>query len=204
MHDDPAPTPELSEDHWSRMTVFRVLLTLGGIAAVIAPLCYITNSAAEGWDLLWAFVLVWVSFAVVMGLGAPASILVWVVSSIALSLLRVTDKEPVFRIVRWCIVIVGSSALILGGGLLIFDGWANNRMQTAQTLFERCMEPRTTTYTDTYKTCADSWASRSIGRRGACSHHGGVVERYVARYVTSPPHSPEYCRIDASRRSWRD
>jgi hypothetical protein len=24
-------------------------------------------------------------------------------------------------------------------------------------------------------TCADGWSSPSIGRRGACSHHGGVV-----------------------------
>lgn len=27
--------------------------------------------------------------------------------------------------------------------------------------------------------CADGWPSTSIGRRGACSHHGGVVTRWA-------------------------
>jgi hypothetical protein len=31
----------------------------------------------------------------------------------------------------------------------------------------------------TYRTCADGWASSSIGRPGACSHHGGVVTKTV-------------------------
>jgi len=30
-----------------------------------------------------------------------------------------------------------------------------------------------------YRTCADGWDSPSIGRRGACSHHGGVVTRTI-------------------------
>lgn len=33
--------------------------------------------------------------------------------------------------------------------------------------------PQTWTYVES--TCADGWRSPSIGRRGACSHHGGVV-----------------------------
>jgi ssDNA-binding Zn-finger/Zn-ribbon topoisomerase 1 len=32
-----------------------------------------------------------------------------------------------------------------------------------------------------YRTCADGWPSQSIGRQGACSHHGGVVTRKVDR-----------------------
>ncbi|WP_097964930.1 DUF3761 domain-containing protein [Streptomyces sp. or20] len=28
------------------------------------------------------------------------------------------------------------------------------------------------------QTCADGWTSHSIGKRGACSHHGGVVTVY--------------------------
>lgn len=28
------------------------------------------------------------------------------------------------------------------------------------------------------QTCADGWPSNSIGKRGACSHHGGVVTIY--------------------------
>ncbi|MFD4795909.1 hypothetical protein [Streptomyces anulatus] len=28
------------------------------------------------------------------------------------------------------------------------------------------------------QTCADGWPSHSIGKRGACSHHGGVVTVY--------------------------
>ena len=30
-----------------------------------------------------------------------------------------------------------------------------------------------------YRNCADGWDSPSIGRQGACSHHGGVVTRTV-------------------------
>ena len=30
-----------------------------------------------------------------------------------------------------------------------------------------------------YRTCADGWDSPSIGRQGACSHHGGVVTRTI-------------------------
>jgi hypothetical protein len=44
-------------------------------------------------------------------------------------------------------------------------------------------EPPPTTYTPirwTYQGygCADGWLSDSIGRPGACSHHGGVVSEY--------------------------
>jgi hypothetical protein len=35
----------------------------------------------------------------------------------------------------------------------------------------------TWTYVDT--TCADGWRSSSIGKRGACSHHGGVVKVWL-------------------------
>ena len=34
-------------------------------------------------------------------------------------------------------------------------------------------------YTYSYRECADGWNSPSIGRQGACSHHGGVVTRFV-------------------------
>jgi hypothetical protein len=35
-----------------------------------------------------------------------------------------------------------------------------------------------------YLTCGDGWSSPSLGRQGACSHHGGVVERTVDRRTT--------------------
>ena len=35
-----------------------------------------------------------------------------------------------------------------------------------------------------YRTCADGWKSPSIGRQGACSHHGGVVTRTVDNRTT--------------------
>ncbi|MEJ8662324.1 hypothetical protein [Streptomyces sp. MS1.AVA.4] len=44
-------------------------------------------------------------------------------------------------------------------------------------------------YQDTV--CADGWDSPSIGRRGACSHHGGVIDVYVSStgnlHTTCPP-----------------
>lgn len=36
----------------------------------------------------------------------------------------------------------------------------------------------TVTWTYVESTCADGWRSPSIGKRGACSHHGGVVSIY--------------------------
>ena len=36
----------------------------------------------------------------------------------------------------------------------------------------------------TYRGCADGWASTSIGKQGACSHHGGV-ETFLNIYGTS-------------------
>jgi hypothetical protein len=35
-----------------------------------------------------------------------------------------------------------------------------------------------------YQTCADGWNSPSIGRQGACSHHGGVVTRTIDNRTT--------------------
>ncbi|MFA6094668.1 MAG: hypothetical protein WC757_02165 [Candidatus Paceibacterota bacterium] len=34
-----------------------------------------------------------------------------------------------------------------------------------------------TTYNGVYSVCRDGWRSMSIGSRGACSHHGGVVAK---------------------------
>ena len=36
-----------------------------------------------------------------------------------------------------------------------------------------------------YQTCADGWDSPSIGRQGACSHHGGVVTRTIDKRTAS-------------------
>jgi hypothetical protein len=36
-----------------------------------------------------------------------------------------------------------------------------------------------------YQTCADGWDSPSIGRQGACSHHGGVVTRTIDKRTDS-------------------
>lgn len=204
MREDAILKSESLDDRRTQMPVYQVLVTLSWIAAIIVPLCYLTNSAADGWSLLWTIVLVWVSFAVVMGIGAPVSIIVWAILAALLALLRLDDKERVFRIVRWCIVVAGGAAFVVGGGLLIVSGWTNNRMQTVEVLYERCMQPITMTNTGRYKACADGWRSESIGRRGACSHHGGVIERYMERRTTAPPHSTEYCRVHAEKRSWRN
>ncbi|MER6230673.1 hypothetical protein ABT169_16210 [Streptomyces sp. NPDC001616] len=39
-------------------------------------------------------------------------------------------------------------------------------------------EPTAIVWVATVRQCADGWPSPSIGRRGACSHHGGVITIY--------------------------
>ena len=198
------PPEDAPEDHWAQMPVAGVALALGGIAGIIVPLYFLTTTSMHGWGLLWAIPLIWVGFAFVVGLGAPISIVISFVIGILLIPFQDDVRDKVFLLLRWLAMIAGSGILIIGGGSAIFDGWTNNRMQPAQALYERCMQPVTTTRTHRYETCADGWRSPSIGRSGACSHHGGVVQRTVKRTVTEPPHSSEHCRIDSSRRSWLD
>jgi len=54
------------------------------------------------------------------------------------------------------------------------------------------------TWTPTGEECSDGWQSPSIGKRGACSHHGGVVSVWVASdgvvlrcWRSSPPRNAQ-------------
>lgn len=181
-----------------------LLFTLGGMAAVMLPVVYLLTSSAHGGRLLMVPVMAWLGFAGVVGLGAPLSILVWFVGSMLMLPLSEDTQNWLWERIRWIVLILGGAVIVLGGTTMAVDGWTNNRMQPADALYARCMTPQTQTYTESYRTCRDGWRSPSIGSRGACSHHGGVVTHHVQRQITEPPHSTEYCRADGANRSWID
>ncbi|MGE8281351.1 MAG: hypothetical protein ACN6O2_13050 [Stenotrophomonas sp.] len=197
---------DVKEDNvsWQHMSVLRLLTTLGLTAAVMAAAVYITNSATTGFGLLLTIPLGWFAFAAIMGLGASATIAV--VFLLDLILLPVSDdaKEKIYWIIRWSVCVTGMGVLLFLGGQGVIDGLRENRMVPQQALFDQCMTPRTRTVEESYRTCRDGWGSPSIGRRGACSHHGGVVRRWIQRRETYQPHKPEWCRTDSAARSWID
>lgn len=198
---------ELEDDKalWHNLPLFNVLMTVGGTAAVMAVLVFITNSGVSGLGYLWSVLIAWLAFATVVSLGGLALLLGFF--ALELLLIPVSDfdiRDRVYLVARWAVLVTAISALLWTGGRGVVDGLRNNRLVPQQALYERCMEPRTRTVRHEYKTCRDGWRSGSIGRRGACSHHGGVVRRWVERRETYREHTPAYCQADAANRSWWD
>lgn len=190
---------------WRQMGILRLLSTLGGVAATLAVLAFITCSSATGFGLLWAVLIAWMALAAVMGMAAPAAIVVIFVVDLLLIFVNNDEvKDKVYLWIRWVVFMVGMVALIWIGGRGIVDGFVNNRMVEPQVLYQRCMQPQTRTVQDQWRECSDGWGSPSIGRRGACSHHGGVVWRTIERKERYQPHNAAYCRADAAARSWLD
>lgn len=190
---------------WQHMSILRLLSTLGLTAAVMAAAVFITNSAATGAGLLLSVPLGWFAFAAVMGLGAPLTIVILFLLDIVL--LPVSDdqiKGKIYWVIRWSVCVAGMAALLFFGGQGVIDGLRENRMAPKQVLFDQCMAPQTRSVQESYRTCRDGWRSTSIGQRGACSHHGGVVRRWVKRRETYQPHKPEWCQVDSAARSWID
>lgn len=189
---------------WQHMSILRLLTTLGLTAAVMAAAVYITNSAATGVGLLLSIPLAWFAFAAILGLGAPATIVVLFLMDMILLLASDDTKDKIYWIIRWSVCVAGVGVLLFLGGQGVIDGLRENRMVPQQVLFDQCMTPRTRTVEESYRTCRDGWGSSSIGRRGACSYHGGVVRRWVQRRETYQPHTPGWCRTDSAARSWID
>lgn len=190
---------------WHHLSVFHLLMTVGGAAAVLAALAFIANSAASGLGYLWAILIAWLAFGTILSLGGLAILLgIFALDLMLLPVKSVAVRDTVHWIARWTVLVTGLGALIWIGGRGVVEGLRDNRLVPPQVLYDRCMEPRTRIIRNEYQTCRDGWRSSSIGRRGACSHHGGVVRRWVERRETYQEHGAAYCRADTARRSWVD
>ena len=190
---------------WREMGILRLLSTLGGLAAILTGSAFITCSSATGLGLLWSVPIGVLAFGAVMGTGAPATILTIFVLDLLMIFVPDDDtKARVYLAIRWLVFLGVAGALLWIGGRGVYDGLQNNRLTDPQVLYERCMAPQTRTVQDRWQECSDGWASPSIGHRGACSHHGGVVWRMIERRERYLPHDAAYCHADATTRSWVD
>ena len=195
------------EEHpWRKLSVLRVLCTLGLVVGVMASLVFIASSRASLLGILLAppFIM-WLCFVMIIPCGSMAAIAVYAVVGIPMALVGDDDvKERVWLGVRWIFLIAGVAAALWIGGRGVYDGMVNNRLATPEVLYERCMEPEERTVEHRWQECSDGWNSPSIGSRGACSWHGGVVWRTIQRKESYQPHDEEFCRKDAAARSWID
>lgn len=198
---------ELEDDKpsWNHLSVFNLLMTTGGAAAVVAVLVFVANSSVSGLGYLWTILIAWSAFGAVLSLGGLAILMgSFALDLVLLPVKRAAVRDRVYWVVRWTVLVTGLGALLWMGGRGAVEGLRDNRLVPQQVLYERCMQPRTRAVRNEYKTCRDGWRSGSIGRLGACSHHGGVVRRWVERHETYQEHEAAYCRADAARRSWVD
>jgi hypothetical protein len=94
--------------------------------------------------------------------------------------------------------VLGGTALVIGWiWLLIVGNLGNHTPNEANPASLAPSQQPATPITWTYagSECADGWDSPSIGKRGACSHHGGVVTYYVStpggyRTLCGPRYQP--------------
>lgn len=190
---------------WRKMPVLHLLVGLGIAAAVVVSIAYVLSSAVSGWGFVMAPIVAWLAFAVVVGLGAPLTILVMV--SAQLLLLPFggeKHQDKAFLVLRWIAFVGGVGALLIIGGGEAVNGWQHNRFKSVAEHQAQCMAPRTRNLTTSYQTCRDGWTSSTIGSRGACSHHGGVVKRERTRNERFRLHNAAWCARDARARSWLD
>lgn len=183
------------------MSPLRLLTTVGSAVALVVALGYITNSAATGWEYILAIPFAWFGFAFILSMGCVALIFMSVVLNVLMMKAREETRVLLYLRLRWAAVVLLTGAVLFWGGGAVVDGLLNNRLVDQKTLYARCMTPVSNVVIEEYRTCADGWASPSIGRRGACSHHGGVVSRWRERTKTRQ-NEPAFCRTDASNRSW--
>lgn len=189
------------KERWRDMPALRMLLTIGLCTGGVVGLAYITNSAATGFEYLLALPFAAFGLGFVMGLGTFAVGFSWLTLELLLAWVGEERRARIYFGMRWAVAVTSISGVLLLGGQLILDGLFSNRLVDQKTLYERCMTPLIRTVREEYRTCRDGWSSASIGRRGACSHHGGVVRRWIEREKTYQ-NEPAYCRVDSARRSW--
>lgn len=196
--------PEPPPPRWQEMSALRVVMTLGAISALLFAAAFVLGSKATGLAIpLGAIFFAWLGFCCVV---PPAAMVMAVLASFVgtyrpLGELDETGKRLVVG--RLLLVCMGVGAQLWVGVPILVDGWQNNRFAEPERLVRECTAPRTEVRVERYKECRDGWASQSIGKRGACSHHGGVVERKREVEKTIYP-SGETCLKEALARSWLD
>ena len=198
------PDVEESQDRWQNMSLDRLPLLISSTSSVFFSLGFIMRSAAHGWSLLFALPMAFLGFVLTIPLLAIVLITGWIPLNMIVELAFRSHRDKIYLVVRWIVVVVCIGLIGPMGVVALIDGWENNRFQPASQLYKQCMTPETHTETDSYKECDDGWSSSSIGRSGACSHHGGVVTRYFDRKVTTQPHTAVFCTSDSINRSWID
>ena len=193
-------------DTWQRMSPFRLLVTLSCVAGAMSSLVFIAGSSANLFGcLLMPLFITWLCFAVIWSVGGMLSIVVYFVFEMLMVFVSNDDTKTRLWIgIRWTILIVGVITIVWVGGRGFVDGMVNNRLANPETLYDQCTQPETRTVKHSWQECSDGWGSSSIGRRGACSHHGGVVWRTIQRHEQYQPHDEAFCKKDAAARSWID
>ena len=126
------------EEHpWRKLSVLRVLCTLGLVVGVMASLVFIASSRANLLGILLAppFIM-WLCFVMIIPCGAMAAIAVYVVFGIPMALVSDDDvKERVWLGVRWIALVAGVAAALWIGGRGVYDGMVNNRLATPEVLY---------------------------------------------------------------------
>lgn len=190
---------------WQAMSAPVLVFSLGTVAAIVSMALYITNSTADGLGYLWSLPVAWLGFGFVVGVGAPLTLLGYAVFWALLYPVSDEDiKDKIYLAIRWVVFFLGLGWLAWFGYQGVADGLRTNRLVPVETLYQQCMEPKTMKIDAVAESCRDGWNSSSIGKRGACSHHGGVVRRWYRKDATYQLGSPESCRAEARRRSWMD
>ncbi|WP_313497656.1 hypothetical protein [Pseudoxanthomonas mexicana] len=194
-----------SSEPWQVMGIQRLLFTVAGIAGLTAMIVFIATSRFTGFGLIaLTFVTGWAAACTVFVLGGLASMASYFLAEALTHFATEETKERIYLTLRWTALVGATTALLWTGARGFYDGMRNNRLESSQALYEQCMAPKWRTVTREWQECSDGWKSRSIGRRGACSHHGGVVWRTLQRREQHVPHSEAYCRTDSLARSWVD
>ncbi len=199
MHEDLTAEPT---DSWKNMPVELLVRTLFFLAWGSISTSIIANSAITG--IKYLTIPLVLAFGVFAITAALSMFLFLILEAITAILANHVSKGRVYFYARWFAFVVGSSSSVYFGAIKTMEGLRENRLVAPSTLYARCMAPATRTVEETFEECADGWNSPSIGEKGACSHHGGVVRRIITREETYQPRGSDFCRADASNRSWLD
>jgi len=193
---------------WYLLEMPDALFILSVVAGPMLALVMLAIGEDHGFRVVWTLVggllmiAVFVGFSILLG-----ALLEGLVYLLQIVIRLVGTDRAAESIALWApnaLLIAGLVLIFLLGGHKIATGLNENRFVTADEHFQRCMQPVTREYQDSYELCRDGWDSPSIGSSGACSHHGGVETHWYTRRETYRPYSAEHCHRMALRRSWLD